>query len=414
MDDNLRDQLIEQIKDLDLKKKLLETKNITLEQALEKARAWETANIQAKDMASGESKPTVVNYVKQPGERRKLICHNCGREGHIKRDRMCPARGGKCAKCHVSGHFAACWAEGEGKNKDDMSNNKSSRGQQKRYIRRKQGSTNQVDENGYSSESSEDGLAFSVTEGVHAVSDDPTVPLGINGIVKDILIDSGSMSNLISLNEYEQLKSQGLNADLSKCDEKLFAYGGKQLPVIGKFEVEISSGDRKVQSTFVVTDKGRCLLGHTTSKQLGVPKVGPSVNLECSNVASTPDIKSQLQDKYPKVFSGIGKLTDYKLKLHVDDSKIPVAQKPKRVPFALREKLTAKIEELVQKDIVERVEGPTSWVSPIVVAPKPSGDIRVCVDMRCANEAIVRERIPMPTVDEVLNSLNSSTVLTFV
>ena len=93
LDDNLRDQLIEQVKDLELKKKLLETKNITLEQALEKARAWETANIQAKDMASDESKPTTVNYVKQPGERRKLICHNCGREGHIKRDRMCPARG---------------------------------------------------------------------------------------------------------------------------------------------------------------------------------------------------------------------------------------------------------------------------------------------------------------------------------
>ena len=72
--------------------------------------------------------------------------------------------------------------------------------------------------------------------------------------------------------------------------------------------------------------------------------------------------------------------------------------------------MTAKIEELVEKDIVERVEGPTSWVSSIVVAPKPSGDIRVCVDMRCANEAIVRERIPMPTVDEVLESLNGSTV----
>ena len=129
----------------------------------------------------------------------------------------------------------------------------------------------------------------------------------------------------------------------------------------------------KVQSTFVVTDKGRCLLGHATSKQLGVLKIGPSVNLECSNVASTPDIKSQLQDKYPKVFSEIEKLTDYKLKLHVDKSKIPVAQKPTRIPFALREKVTAKIEELVEKDIVERVEGPTSWASPIVVAPNPQG-----------------------------------------
>ena len=40
--------------------------------------------------------------------------------------------------------------------------------------------------------------------------------------MKNILIDPGLVSNLICLNEYEQLKSQGLNADLSKCDKKLF------------------------------------------------------------------------------------------------------------------------------------------------------------------------------------------------
>ena len=32
------------------------------------------------------------------------------------------------------------------------------------------------------------------------------------------------------------------------------------------------------------------------------------------------------------------------------------------------------------------------------------------MDMRRANEAIVRERYPIPTVDEVLQSLNQSTV----
>ena len=56
------------------------------------------------------------------------------------------------------------------------------------------------------------------------------------------------------------------------------------------------------------------------------------------------------------------------------------------------------------------MERPTTWISPVVVAPKLSGDIRLCVDMRRANEAIVRERLPIPTVDEVLESLNGSTV----
>ena len=33
-----------------------------------------------------------------------------------------------------------------------------------------------------------------------------------------------------------------------------------------------------------------------------------------------------------------------------------------------------------------------------------------CVDMRRANEAIVRDRLPIPIVEEVLESLNASTV----
>lgn len=72
--------------------------------------------------------------------------------------------------------------------------------------------------------------------------------------------------------------------------------------------------------------------------------------------------------------------------------------------------LKAKIDELLEGDIIEREEGPTTWASPVVVAPKPSGEIRLCVDMRRANEAIIRERLPIPTVDEVLEELNGSTV----
>lgn len=61
-------------------------------------------------------------------------------------------------------------------------------------------------------------------------------------------------------------------------------------------------------------------------------------------------------------------------------------------------------------DIIEKAEGPTPWVSPIVVAPKPNGDIRLCVDMRQANQAIIRERYPIPAVDEILQNLNRSSV----
>ena len=74
--------------------------------------------------------------------------------------------------------------------------------------------------------------------------------------------------------------------------------------------------------------------------------------------------------------------------------------------------MESKLHELEQMDIIEKVHGPKPWVSPIVVVPKPSGEIRLCVDMRRANEAVVRERHPIPTVDEVLQDMTQSSVFT--
>lgn len=87
----------------------------------------------------------------------------------------------------------------------------------------------------------------------------------------------------------------------------------------------------------------------------------------------------------------------------------PIAQKCRHIPFALREKVTAIVENVIAKDIVERVDGPTSRVSTVVVAPKISGDIRRCVDTRKANDAVIRERKPMSNADDVLKNLNEST-----
>ena len=89
----------------------------------------------------------------------------------------------------------------------------------------------------------------------------------------------------------------------------------------------------------------------------------------------------------------------------------PVAQHVRRIPFGLREKVDKKLDKLLELDMIQEVpEGPSGWVSPLVVVPKGDGDVRVCVDMRRANEAIVRERHPIPTVEELLHDLNGSTV----
>ena len=61
-------------------------------------------------------------------------------------------------------------------------------------------------------------------------------------------------------------------------------------------------------------------------------------------------------------------------------------------------------------DIIEPVEHSTPWVSPVVIIPKPNNEIRLCIDMRRANEAIQRERHPIQTIDEVLQELSTSKI----
>jgi len=140
---------------------------------------------------------------------------------------------------------------------------------------------------------------------------------------------------------------------------------------------------------------------------LGLLRVEP----QDSHIDHYPESRDSIISRYKDLFTGVGLLTDYSVHLHIDKSIKPVAQPMRRTPFRLREKVDEKLDELLAYDIIEPVtNGPTRWVSPLVVAPKPDRDVRVCVNLRRANEAIVREHHPMPTVENLLHDINGSTM----
>jgi len=122
----------------------------------------------------------------------------------------------------------------------------------------------------------------------------------------------------------------------------------------------------------------------------------------------THKVDNSIED-YKDCFNGLGKIKGKTAKLHVNDSVKPLAQKYRRLPFHIRDQVEAELKILDELDIIGGAEGPTSWVSPIVVAPKKTG-IHICVDMRAANQAIERERHPVPTVEDLIVDLNGATV----
>ena len=222
-----------------------------------------------------------------------------------------------------------------------------------------------------------------------------------------MIIDSGSSANVIDRILWEELKKQHIKCVSKRSAKKLYAYGSTSpLEVIGTFTADLSLANKCVSAEFtVIQGRGEPLLGRESAMKLGVLTLRVP-EIPVNNVAD----RSKLIAKHQAVFEGIGKLKDCQLKLHIDTTVQPVAQPLRRPAFSLREKIEKKLDELLHEDIIERVDGPTPWVNPVVVVPKPNGEVRLCVDMRCANKAIIRERHPIPTIDEVLNDMQEGSV----
>lgn len=112
------------------------------------------------------------------------------------------------------------------------------------------------------------------------ICDEPMTEICVDGISTKALIDSGSVSNLMGMSKYEELKAQGPNVKLDNSQKRLYAYGGEELNMVGQIQVELSNGTKKINSQFVVTRSGRCLVGHITSRDLGLLLIGLGASSE--------------------------------------------------------------------------------------------------------------------------------------
>ena len=245
--------------------------------------------------------------------------------------------------------------------------------------------------------------AFSINEGEQS----EMVTVQVGGVDLKMLIDSGANSNIVDEGTWEQLKAKGVKGESRDAspDKKLYPYASNQpLPVKGSFKCTVAICDRSTRAEFlVIKGRGMSLLGKVTATELGVLKVG-------INIAAVTTKAHDLKLQYPEVFEGVGKLKNKQISLDIDPTVKPVAQPYRRIPFNLREKVQDKTTELLELGIIEPVKGPAPWVNPVVIVPKNNGEIRLCIAMRQANQAIMQRGYPIPTVDDVLHTMSGSKV----
>ena len=371
---------------------------MTLDKLLELARSLELSDIQAKAM---EQSSESVNFVKKSGKgfshgrkfsdksvnsKSKQLCGQCGYD-HPKD--KCPAKGERCRGCNGIGHFKSVCRSRKSKPQKERC----------RVMKVNELSAPHADDEG----DSDAEYVF----GVGPKSSTPSVNINLHdsGETFPFFIDTGASVNVIDEKTFKKL-----GCSLEHTNTNIYAYGSDTpLKVVGKFSTECTHNDSdvKIQAEFFVVKAdghGGNLLSANTASKLKLIQFA----FTCTPSSPTPDVC----DEFPELYEGIGKMTDVKVKFHVDSEVKSKQQSHRRIPFHMRKRVEDELKRLEQLDIIEKVDGPTPWVSPIVVAPKPKkpDEIRICVDMRMPNQAIKRTRHIMPTLDDILMRLNGATV----
>ena len=116
-----------------------------------------------------------------------------------------------------------------------------------------------------------------------------------------------------------------------------------------------------------------------------------------------------MRQEYPEVLTDLpGKTIVCKLSICTGDAH-PVASPPYRIPDRLKEGVREEVLKLVEQGIAVPSHSP--WASPVMPVPKPDGSVRVCIDFRRLNELTEGDPYYMVTLDEILERVGTSMVI---
>ena len=442
----IRDHLIKTMTNNVIRIKAMR-KNWTVDEILEEAELDEETRAQAKEMEkkvhSDETVKRVQNHRRQ---RRRLsvsptrgkVDYLCRRCGYDRTHKQCPAIGSLCNACGKRNHYAkVCRSKpverslkGRGQRRFEHKGTLREESQRNKEVpevknvkhvthsRNRSPSTE-------SSTSSDNDLVNHLK--IHRTGDEKNLSCGIyiNRYKTIVKPDTGAESNIMDEIQFQALKDKSPELQIHESKVKLNTLKEK-LPVKGECMVTIENETRITQAPLVIVEgkiNSLPLLGRTTLEELGMVKIDVKGRLKEPNKPSGSSNVRKLQETQPGIdellkpyqhlFQGIGRATrngeEIQLHLPMDKDAEPVAQKPRRTAYHLMEPLKKRLQEFVEKDIMEKVpdQEPITWCSPIVVQPKPKNpnDIRISLDLRILNKSMLRTRhVQAPIIEDFITA----------
>ena len=215
-------------------------------------------------------------------------------------------------------------------------------------------------------------------------------------------LDSGSQATIIPKNFWMKLRQPKLH----RTSHQLKQYDGSEIKTLGQFKGMVEMNGWFAVGNIVVAqcEKNHSLMG-TDLLNVDFSKMSVNSISDFNKRNLTKCINFKVSE------SKLGCLKGFQARIVLKENAQPSYFDARPIPIHLKKSVIKKLEEMIDQGILEPVPcGGSKWASPIVVVPKPNGDLRICADYKVGvNQKICCDTYPMPRIEAAFSSLAGMT-----
>ncbi|GKA20806.1 putative reverse transcriptase domain-containing protein, partial [Tanacetum coccineum] len=141
-------------------------------------------------------------------------------------------------------------------------------------------------------------------------------------------------------------------------------------------------------------------LAHVTAKEVE----GKSEMKRLEDVSIVQDFP----EVFPEDLPGLPPTRQVEFQIDLVPGAAPVARAPYRLAPSEMKELSEQLKELSNKGFIRPSSSP--WGAPVLFVKKKDGSFRMCIDYRELNKLTVKNRYPLPRIDDLFDQLQGSSV----
>src|SRR3954464_4266759 len=133
----------------------------------------------------------------------------------------------------------------------------------------------------------------------------------------------------------------------------------------------------------------------------------------CHQSVSVPSLEEvevvcEFPDVFPEELPGMSPDRDIEFIIELVTGTTPIALRPYRMNAEELIELKKQLNDMLQKGLIRPSASP--WGSLVLFVDKRDGSIRMCVDYRKLNEVTIKNKYPLPKIEDLFDQLNGARV----